>query len=371
MSISLNPLPARRTTVGAADDPFKKYWWVILVGFGVTGTWMLAPMMETQVGSTHVDTAAKAASDPAGIEQNLDSAGPAGAPGSALDLSMGGLKHKSRSDEEIASMLYQAPPEAGAAASGAPIGAAGAAAGLGTASGSVSASLAQQLKDAGKAKSSSGWDEKARSGFSAAHLSGSGLSGLGGSSGGSSASAGAGAVGAFGYRNAQTGFESTVGLRDNGAEAGPGMQGLRKAASAGPRGLTGSAESMKAAMGSVFDGTSKRGGAQIGPGGTGAMASAQAAYDVAPANLKVNDPKLNARTMTDPPVAATPQSTNSNDFAKQLAMMAATALIGGMIPGVGGQMVMMMGMMMMQQQQQQAAANAAAQQQNVHKRYGT
>ncbi len=366
MGINLSPISARSASVGGADDPFKKYWWAILAGFAATGVWMFAPMMGTQIGSVRVDTAPKPAVDASAVEQNLDSAAnPSGAPGGALDLSMDGLKRKSREDEATASMLYQAPPEAGvAAAAGAP---------LGTATASSSASLAQQLKEAGKAKGAGGWSEKAQSGFSAPHLGGSGLSGVGSAGGSSSASAGG--AGSFGFHNAQTGSASTVGLRDDGSAnaAGPaGFQALRNSAAAGGPGLgglKGSAEGVHASMSGVFDGAKGKGNA-IGGDPANAMASARSAYDAAPANLKANDPQLNSTQLPTPPMATPPAASGSN-MGQQLAMMAATALIGGMIPGVGGQMVMMMGMMMMQQQQQQqAAASAAAQQNTVYNRYG-
>src|SRR3569832_2915644 len=152
--------------------------------------------METPVGSIHVDTHAKpGAADPAYSEQSLDpSDNPSGAPGGARDLSMDGAKRKSKSGdgtEDMTSMLYQAPPEPGAAAAaGKPLGDAKA--------GSASASLAQQLKDAGKKTDASGWNEKAQRGFSSPHLAGGSLPGFGSTSGGSSASAGGGGNGAFG-----------------------------------------------------------------------------------------------------------------------------------------------------------------------------
>jgi len=31
-------------------DPFKKYWWLILVGFGLVGLWVCAPVMDTSTG---------------------------------------------------------------------------------------------------------------------------------------------------------------------------------------------------------------------------------------------------------------------------------------------------------------------------------
>ena len=372
MDTTLGPISARRASIGAADDPFKKYWWVILVGFALTGTWIVEPALEGRIGSGHVGAATKPGLDPSSAEQSLDSAeNPSGAPGGALDLSMDGLKHKSRSDEETASMLYQAASDGGAVAAGAPLGAAPGALAPGA---SGAGSLAQELKDAGKPKDEGGWGEKAQSGFSAAHGAsrlngGAGLSGLGStSSGGSSASMGG--AGAFGLKNAQAGFADAVGLHDKDV-TGPAVSALRRSAAAGSGsgGLNAGGDGQRAGVGAVFDGSKGKGNG-IGGSGSNAMASAKAAYDSAPANLKLNDPNLDYKKMTDPPVAPTPESTNQN-IGQEIAMMAATTLVGGMIGGVGGQMVMMLGMMLMQEQQQQAAAKAAQQQQStVKQRYG-
>ena len=344
MSVSLTPLSPRSYTVGAADDPYKKYWWAILAGFVVTGAWLCIPIMETPVGSVHVDAAAKPGVDAAVAEQSLDSAdNPSGARGGALDLAMDGSRHKDKGGvDDMASMLYQAAPEAGAAAAGKP---------LGDATAASASTLAQQLKDAGKKAAASGWTEKAQRGFDSPHLGGAGLSGTGSAHGGSNASAG-GDIGAFGTRNASVSYGSTVGLRDDGASESAGFKALRASAGAAANpNLKGSAEAMHAGMARAFDGAKGKAPAQVGKG---AMAQANAALDAAPADLKtkIDDPKLDAKKLPTPaPTAAAA----ADDMGKKLAMMAATALIGGMIPGAGGQMVMMMGTMMIQQQEADAA----------------
>ncbi|MDE2143432.1 MAG: hypothetical protein KGJ84_13575 [Elusimicrobia bacterium] len=351
MSVQLTAASPRVTvSVSADDDPFKKYWWLILVGFVLTGLWLCLPGMEASVGSAHVDTSKPVAG--ATSEQSLDSVdNPAGAEGGALDLSMDGAgKRKDKGVESFESMLYQPPPEPGAAAPGAPLGAS-----------AGSASLAQQLKSVGgaKAKDASGWDEKARTGFASPHLSGSGLSGAGSSSGGSSASASAGG-GAFGSSNAQISFGNTHGLKDDGGESASagGLAALRTAAkTAGAAAASRSNDAARAGVGSFFDGSKGRSAGIAGDaGGSGTYAE----LDAAPANLKANNPDLNKKEIKAPPSTPAPASAD-NQMGKQLLMMAATAVIGGMIPGVGGQMVMMAGMMLMQQQQ--AKADAAAQQQ--------
>ncbi|MFI5346936.1 MAG: hypothetical protein ACHQ51_11235 [Elusimicrobiota bacterium] len=349
MSVQMMTASPRVTvSVSADNDPYKKYWWLILVGFIFTGAWLCLPGMESSVGSTHVSTTA--APDPKS-EQNLDSVeNPNGAQGGALDLSMdGSKKRKDKDAETFESMLYQAPPEAGAAAPGAPLGAA-----------SGSASLAQQLKSVGdaKKKDEAGWTEKAQSGFSSPRLNGSGLSGAGSSAGGSSASAGGSA---FGSGSAQVSFGSTRGLNDDAGEkaSSGGLAALRTAAkTAGQAAASRSNDSARAGVGSFFDGSKGR---NAGIGAVPAGGGTYAALDAAPANLKLNNPELNKKEIKDPPGTPVPSAAD-NQMGKQLMMMAASALIGGMIPGVGGQMVMMAGMMMMQQQQ--AKADAAAQTQS-------
>ena len=350
MSVNLNPLSARRYSVGKADDPYKAYWWAILAGFICTGAWLCVPVMETSVGSARVDTTAKAAAA-AGVEQSLDSAdNPNGASGGALDLSMGGAGRRIKSGDDMTSMLYQAPPDEAAAAAGKS---------LGDAKASSAASLAQQLKDAGKKTDASGWNEKAQRGFTAPRLAG-GLAGLAAGGGGNS-SASAGGSNFFGSKNAAVSFGAARGLRDDGAESA-GFKALKASArAAAAPNLMGSNEAMRAGMSQTFDGA--KGNAPV-PIGMGAMAQANAALNAAPANLKANDPKLDSKKLSDPPAAPTPASTAQN-LGQQLAMVAATALVGGLIGGVGGQMVMMMGTTMMQQQQQQAAAAAAAQKQSA------
>ena len=163
--------------VQLADDPYKKHWWALLAGFGLTGMWLCLPMMETSVGSARIETGGPVVD--AAAEQNLDAAaGPNGAPGDALALSMDGAYRRKKGDETVASMLYQAPkgPQAVPAAA---------------------STLAQSLKDVGDKKDASWGAEKAQRGFASPRLAGGALSGLSGAAGASSALAGYG-WGAFG-----------------------------------------------------------------------------------------------------------------------------------------------------------------------------
>ena len=86
MSVTLSPVSPRAVAVGVSDDSYKKYWGAILAGFALTGLWLCVPVMEPQIGSTHVDAGAQAS---AGGEGSLDAAPlPSnGAPGAPIDLS--------------------------------------------------------------------------------------------------------------------------------------------------------------------------------------------------------------------------------------------------------------------------------------------
>ncbi|MDE2489303.1 MAG: hypothetical protein KGM24_00540 [Elusimicrobia bacterium] len=356
MSVTLSPVAPRTVSVGAAADPYKKYWGAILGGFVLTGLWLCLPMMEPQIGSTHVDAASRAS---AGGDGSLDAAPiPSnGAPGAPIDLSKDAASAPS-GGVDATSMLYTAP--AGGEPllrDGAPVGASGGS--------SASANLAQQLKKVGR---SDGWGGQApQRGFAMPNLSGGGgLSGLGSVSGGSGATASAGSGGgggAFGTGNAVVGRGTTVGLTtgaDEKAAAG-GLSALKSAAAqAQLAAARSSGDSSVNALSHIFDGGKK---SQSKIGLNGSAGGAYAAMDeAAPINLKqLTNPETDQKKYKAPPPAApAPSSSNNNQMAQQMAMMIGGVLIGGLIPGAGGQMVMMMAMMMMQQQQQAAAATQAA-----------
>ena len=98
-------------TVRRDNDPFKKYWWVLLLAFGAVGAWLCSPLIGTQ-GSAGVarESGLKSA------EQSLDSLdNPSGAPGGPVELSMEGSYRKKKQDGPISSSLTF-PPEATAPA---------------------------------------------------------------------------------------------------------------------------------------------------------------------------------------------------------------------------------------------------------------
>jgi hypothetical protein len=356
MSVSLT-LSGPRVSVANAEDPYKKYWWVILIGFGVTAAWLLVPMMDTQVGSARVNVGGPATD--ASVEQSFDSAG-ASQGGSGVDLSMDGIQAEDK-EKFVPSMLYQAPGGSKTDVKD------GALAGHAAAAPAGLASLAAQLKAAAKKKDPTGWGgEKARQGFTSPHLSGSSLSGLGSASGGSSASASVGGgMGAFGSRRASVGSTSTRGLREDPSLNDTGMGGLKalaqaqKQASAAAREVSGDAAVSR--LNRVFDGAQGRQNS-IGAGG-GALGGAYAAMDTqAPTNLKNNDPKLDLKKIKAPPAAPAPTPPD-NSAQIQMAMSLVGMAIGGMVGGAAGGMIMMAVQQAGQMMQQEAAQKRAEQMQ--------
>lgn len=359
MSVTLAPMSSR-VAVRPGDDPYKKYWWVILLGFGATGAWIMLPMMETSVGSTRIDTSGPAAGMPS--ESSLDSsANPNGAPGSTLDLSME-LHRPKRADGSMASSLYQAPEEDPAAAGVPEVPSAGAAAAGGT--------LASALAKAASSDPTGWGGQKAQKGFSQPKLGGS-MPGLGGGGGGSSGASAGGGSSAFGSRNAQVGFASTQGLKG-------GVQDLPDAKTAKGALVNAAAKATQAAnlrskdgqvsgLSSLFDGRSQKGGAAIGGDGGEAVGSGgiYGSLDASPSNLKLNDPNLDSKEFKEVPAqVANTRDNSSEEFKQQLAMMVVTTLVGGLVGGVAGGMITSMGTQLAQMWQTQQRSQSQLNEQN-------
>ncbi|MBI3551527.1 MAG: hypothetical protein HY077_03345 [Elusimicrobia bacterium] len=329
--------------ISRTNDPFKKYWWVILVAFGVVGAWICMPGVDAQ-------TSGGGAGGERGLrgEQSLDSAkNPAGAPGSAVDLSMDGAGPYRKHEGPITSSLYQAPEEVAASS------AASSSAGAG-------GSLANALKDIARKSATrsasadaSGWGgEKAQKGFAAPKANFQALSGGGGGGGSSGASfsagGGEGGLSAFGTGKANTGVSFAKGLGGGASD-----EGLMKNATASMKRLNGAANGAIAAAGQKsndlasamggrsFDGTSfsaggRGAGSGVGDGGGGGVALGGAGYgrlDSAPRNLKANDPKIDQKTITPPPVVPPDTKPNMQQMMMQMMMM---GLIGAVMQGLVG-----------------------------------
>lgn len=341
MTVTLSPI-ARQYAVSDADDPFKKYWWAILMGIVFTAIWLLTPMLgEKSVGSTVVDTSPKASEN---VEQSFTPDA-----GDGINLSMEGTGRARKEDPLFGSSLYQAPPEEKAEAT--------AAAALGSASGASSGgTLAGALKKVGE--SDGGWGgKKKQRGFDAPRLAGASLSGMGAASGGKAGSASGSS--AFGSSNAKIGFAGTKGLSggDEAEAAVPAGKGLAVLKAASAQSLLAAAsksnDDARSSLSKAFDGA--KGGEKIGGGGA-SLGGGYAALDAAPVNLKLEDPKLNEKKIEPPSGADVAQSDmTQSDIGKQIAMQLVGGAIGTAIGGPMGAIVSQAIMQAIQRQEDQAA----------------
>lgn len=323
------------TTVAIArgSDPFKKYWWVILLVFGAIGAWICLPLMGSTTGSGSVSAQEGGLKS---SDQSLDSIGnPNGAPGGAVDLSMGGSYRKKSSDGGMVSSLYQAPQDHAAGTSLTP---------------AAGQSFADALKDISRKSAAaakpgdSGWGEKAQKGFTPPKGNFGAMSGFSGSSGsGASASAagGGGVVSGFGSSKANTGVDFARGLKDQGADGkgGRAMGALQNAQAASVAAARqGSGDAAVAMSAATFDGSNGSGrvvGGGAGTSGGGVYGS----LDAAPMNLKINDPNLDAHKVDPPPTPMPKDETDPNDKMRQMVMqMLIQAVVGGLMGGITGAM---------------------------------
>jgi len=346
-------------TIRKGSDPFKKFWWVILLAFGAIGGWVCLPLMDSSASSAPAFSGAGLRTP----EQSLDSTvNPNGAPGSAVDLSMEGANRKQRrDDQDVASALYQAPPASPeASAAGSPI-----------LPGKGSASYADALKAVSRKKADvAGWGgDKPQKGFNPPKVKTGGLSGLGSGGGGSGANVSAG-TSPFGTAVAKTGLTATHGLGEGSADAksgAPVMSSLRAAQAQGAAALAQKgADASRSVAGRIFDGGSA--GTPItadqGQSQEGAYASMDAA---APMSLKPNDTSIDVNQQSPVPAYQAPMDT-SQQMKERLVLMLAGVLAGGLIGGVAGQMVMMGTMMASATMgySQNSGSNVTAQTQGVH-----
>ena len=310
------------------------------MGIVFTALWLLTPMLgEKSVGSTSVSTSTPKVDT--SVEQSFSADA-----GDGINLSMDGTGHKRKEDGLFGSSLYEAPPEEKTAA------AAAGSSGLGSATGST---LASELKKV--SESSGGWAEKAQRGFNSPKLAGGSLSGMGAASGGrAGASSGSSA---FGSSNANIGFANTKGLSGGGSDIEPGAnsKGMGALQAASAQALLAAAnksnDGARSSMSQAFDGA--KGGSKIGGGGS-VLRGAYAALDAAPANLKLDDPKLNEKKMEAPPATGADVGQSNMDdsqLGKQIAMQMAGAVLGAVIGGPMGSVVTTVVMQAIQRQMDQ------------------
>ncbi len=313
-------------TIRRDNDPFKKYWWVILLAFGLVGGWVCLPLMDTGTGSAPV-----AEGGLKSLDQSLDSIhNPIGAPGSAVDLSMEGSgAYRKKAGGPVTSSLYQPPPESAAPAEPAASG---------------GGNLADALKDVSRktALDPTGWGgARPQRGFSPPKANFGSLSGLGSgssssvSSGYGGSSPGSGGLSAFGAPTPKTGIEEARGLgsQEKAPKAGAGAMKSLEAASikAISAAQMPSMDAARAIGGQSFDGSSA--GSRIGGGGAAALSGPYARLDAAPVNLKMNNPALEKKEIAPPPAKPVEDEMSQRERIMQMIMM---MVVGGVVNGLVG-----------------------------------
>lgn len=324
--------------IARGTDPFKKYWWVILVAFAAVGGWICLPVLDSPSTGSSSSGGGFQEGGLKTADQSLDSSdNPNGAQGSALD--MPGAKAKA-GGQSMASSLYQAPDGPVVAAS--------------TAIAPAGTTFADALKDITRASSAKaavaasaskgGWTEAAQRGFTAPKANFGSMSGFGGGSGSSAGlsaaggAAGSNSAGSFGSHGPNTGVSLASGLKgdDKGEPGSPKavMHSLENARSASIAAAgAGSNDTARGSSGSSFDGNA---GAAKVIGGGAAIAGTGGVYgslDSAPMNLKANDPNLNQSKLTPPPtpVAMPAQQDQMKQFLMQIIMGIAMAGIMALV----------------------------------------
>ncbi len=309
-------------------DPFKKYWWLILLAFGLMGLWVCYPAFNSSSNASL--SGAESGLHP--INQSLDSTqNPNGAPGGPVDLSMKSFEAygKKALTDPFASLLFSPPPSAPAAKAATP-----------KKSGKQSSQWADALASLA-AKGQSGTAVAASPVLSAAFPKGnfSSLSGLGGSessnafapSGGGNSSGG---LSGFGAHTPKIGISYAHGTSGSGpsqANGGGAMGALKNTAAqmkSAALALNGTQSSALASQ--AFDGGAIGRGLIKDPKG---MSSAVGIGQGTPINLKANNPNLNQSKPNAVP-AMPPPMMNQPSMAQQIMQMLMMAVVGGLAGGV-------------------------------------
>lgn len=326
---------ARTITVVRGADPFKKYWWLILLLFTGIAGWICIPLMGSSTGSGTV-----AVPQEGGLKgaQSLDGiAGSGDAPGGALDMPAPGAAAKAAA--ESASSLYQAPGDGKPAPASVE--------GVSAPGHSLADALKFVAHKGGAASASAdprGWGEAPRKAFTAPKANFGALSGFSGSSAsGASSFSGGAAVGltGFGANKPNTGLAQTKGLQPGAVPdsvKGKAMDSLQHARDAAAQAAQqGNADAARAMGGASFDGGrgmgSSVGGNMAGISATGVYG----ALDAAPINLKPNDASLQSwKVEPKAPPVPMPKTDPNAEMKQMMMMMVMQVAMGGLMMALGG-----------------------------------
>jgi hypothetical protein len=308
-------------------DPFKKYWWLILLAFGLVGLWVCYPAFNSSSASVAL---AEQGLHP--INQSLDSTrNPNGAPGGPVDLSMKSFAAygKKALIDPFASLLFSPPSPAKAPAAASPS----------KKSKKQSSQWADALASLA-AKGQSGTAVAASPVLSAAFPKGnfSSLSGLGGSESSNAFAPAGGAAGGglsgFGSHTPKIGISYAHGTSNAGSPQsnGGGAMGALKNASAQMKSaaLASNGTQAGALSSQIFDGGALGTGLIKNPKG---MSNAVGIGQGTPMNLKANNPNLNKSKPQAVP-AMPPAMMQQPSMMQQIMTMLMMSVVGGLAGGV-------------------------------------
>ncbi len=307
------------------SDPFKKYWWLILLAFGLVGLWVCYPAFNSS--SSASIAGAEQGLHP--VNQSLDSTqNPNGAPGGPVDLSMKSFEAygKKALIDPFASLLFSPPSTSKSAVASSP-----------KKSGKKSSQWADALASLAS-RGQTGAAAAAPPALSVAFPKGnfSSLSGLGGSEGSIAPSGGSsgGGLSGFGSHTPKIGISYAHGTSGGGSSQsnGGGAMGALKNAAAQMKSaaLALNGTQSGALSSQVFDGGAIGAGLIKNPKG---MSNAIGIGQGTPMNLKANNPKLNQSKPNAVP-AMPPQMAQQPSMMQQIMTMLMMALVGGVTGGV-------------------------------------
>ncbi|MHB2025215.1 MAG: hypothetical protein ACYCPQ_01050 [Elusimicrobiota bacterium] len=310
------------------SDPFKKYWWVLLLIFSALGLWIAYPSVQSGQG---LDSNAFGKSLVA-VRQIIDAVNnPEGAPGSPIGLAMNDSGPYKKSSGSPQDSLYSAPPQAAPQSA---------------------ASSPRSFADDLKAIVAGGGNPNLRgqSGLSAAGdvaivAPALGGGGFGGSSGGGGSGAGAysGAsfsplgpapgVGNFGESQGRTGLSAAKGAGVAAALGAGAMNALKSAAQNGLMAAHANSNALAAGgIASNFDGAGFHGIAPQGGGQADSGVGIGATSGV-PMNLKANPKQLGLKKIQLAPPMPNPMASSQQNMMQQMMMMMLPMLMMAMMGG--------------------------------------
>ncbi len=322
------------TVTRKGSDPFKKYWWLVLLIFLLMGAWSLFPTLGGGVAGLDRNRFLLDAGALKPLDQSLDAlnsspigaSAPGGALGGAVKSGAGG------GSTDPGAMLYRSP--AAGAASAAP-----AAAPLADALGEISRRPGGAMAAAPAAAAASPYS------IPSAKFAPIAMGGGGGGSGAGYGAGGSAGLGAFGTVNARPGISAAQGMSQDMAALSPkgGAFSQLKAAAGSGAALAGmtAGSAAKGMSNSNFDGSGGAGVALPETSGGGFGATQQGLLSLAA-------PAPGTAQMTGGAMPPAPMASGPSKQKQMLMMLMMAGAMGLMMAATGGSASMIMPMMAMQ-----------------------